>query len=218
MALPAHRRHELSHLARHAEAAAIAVPDRLRDFDHQVLAHDLAAEVPGPWHVLVAGADVGSGSVDLRALCGPGDDPDGERRRFDVAAPGSRDVAVFLLPGGTTGLPKLIARTHDDYAYNATASAEVAGFDGGTVYLVSLPAGHNFPLACPGILGALLADELARRVKPVLGATLRWKTGVSPGSSCPSTWCWWRNWCRPRSGRSTRRRCAPTSPSGSARG
>jgi 2,3-dihydroxybenzoate-AMP ligase len=75
----------------------------------------------------------------------------------DVRPPGSRDVAVFLLSGGTTGLPKLIARTHDDYAYNARASARVSGVDASTVYLVSLPAGHNFPLACPGILGTLLA-------------------------------------------------------------
>jgi len=29
------------------------------------------------------------------------------------------------------------------------------------VYLVSLPAGHNFPLACPGILGTLLAGGRA---------------------------------------------------------
>jgi salicylate---CoA ligase len=63
---------------------------------------------------------------------------------------------VFLLSGGTTGLPKLIARTHDDYTYNAKRSGEVSGFDEHTVYLVALPAGHNFPLACPGLLGALL--------------------------------------------------------------
>jgi len=64
---------------------------------------------------------------------------------------------VFLLSGGTTGLPKLIARTHDDYAYNARASAELCGVSADSAYLVSLPAGHNFPLACPGILGTLLA-------------------------------------------------------------
>jgi 2,3-dihydroxybenzoate-AMP ligase len=64
---------------------------------------------------------------------------------------------VFLLSGGTTGLPKLIPRTHDDYAYNARASARVAAVDDSTRYLVTLPAGHNFPLACPGILGTLLA-------------------------------------------------------------
>ena len=161
MALTAHRRAELTYLARHAEATAIAVPDRLREFDHQALAHELAPavqEVTGEaWHVLVAGDDLAPGSVDLRALCRPAEDPEADRARLDPLAPDSRDVAVFLLSGGTTGLPKLIARTHDDYAYNARASAEDTGFGPDTCYLVSLPAGHNFPLACPGILGALLA-------------------------------------------------------------
>ncbi|TKA12313.1 (2,3-dihydroxybenzoyl)adenylate synthase [Actinacidiphila oryziradicis] len=161
MALPAHRRAELAYLARHAEAVAIAVPDVMRDFDHQALGHELAAEVRAAtgadWHVLVAGDDIAPGSVDLRALCGPSQDAKADRARLDAAAPAPRDVAVFLLSGGTTGLPKLIARTHDDYAYNARASAEVAAVGTDAVYLVSLPAGHNFPLACPGILGALLA-------------------------------------------------------------
>ncbi|MCW2718915.1 (2,3-dihydroxybenzoyl)adenylate synthase [Pseudonocardia sp.] len=148
MALPAHRRHELSYLAEHAEAAAIAVPDVLRDFDHRAMAAELVAEVDALRHVLVVGD--AAGHVDLRALSEPGPTRDGP-------APGSRDVAVFLLSGGTTGLPKLIARTHDDYAYNARASAAMCGVDAGCVYLVSLPAGHNFPLACPGILGTLLS-------------------------------------------------------------
>ena len=144
MALPAHRRVELAYLAEHAEAVAIAVPGVLRGFDHQAMAAEL-----GVRHVLVAG-DPAPGHVDLRALAEPGP-------TWDGPAPDSRDVAVFLLSGGTTGLPKLIARTHDDYAYNAVASAAVCGVDASTVYLVSLPAGHNFPLACPGILGTLLA-------------------------------------------------------------
>ncbi|RKS78751.1 2,3-dihydroxybenzoate-AMP ligase [Actinomadura pelletieri DSM 43383] len=152
MALPAHRATELGYLAEHSEAVAIAVPDRLRGFDHQALAHDL-----GLRHVLVAGDDIASASTDLRRLCAPGDDPAADRARHDAAPPGSRDIALFLLSGGTTGLPKLIARTHDDYAYNALASAEVSGVDDGSVYLVSLPASHNFPLACPGILGTLLS-------------------------------------------------------------
>jgi salicylate---CoA ligase len=241
MALPAHRRIELTYLARHAEATAIAVPGQLRDLDHQRLAHDLADDVHeitgGPWHVLVAGDDITSGSLDLRALCAPGPGP-------SAGHPDSGDVAVFLLSGGTTGLPKLIARTHDDYAYNARRSAEIAGLDANSGYLVSLPAGHNFPLACPGILGTLLAggrvvtlpspeparvfatiagegvthtavvpavaarwldhaagngadelaslrvlqvggarlaDELARKVRPVLGATLQQVFGMAEG-------------------------------------
>ncbi|MCZ0999495.1 AMP-binding protein [Streptomyces mirabilis] len=161
MALPAHRRSELSYLARHAEAIAIAVPDVMRDFDHQALAHHLAdevrAETRADWHVLVAGEHLSPGSIDLRALCAPSSDAKADRARLDADPPSSGEVAVFLLSGGTTGLPKLIARTHDDYAYNARMSAELADVRGDAVYLVSLPAGHNFALACPGILGTLLA-------------------------------------------------------------
>jgi len=155
MALPGHRRHELEYLAQHAEASAIAVPDVHRGFDHQRLAFELLDAVPSLEVVLVAG-DAAEGAVDLRALLAPPTDGDADRARWDAHQPAPDDVAVFLLSGGTTGLPKLIARTHNDYVYNARCSAAVSGLDGSSVYLVALPAGHNFPLACPGLLGTLL--------------------------------------------------------------
>ena len=68
MSLPGHRRTELTHLVRHAEAVAIAVPDRLRGFDHQSMAH----EIEGPSFVLCAGDAVAPGSECLRTLCAPG--------------------------------------------------------------------------------------------------------------------------------------------------
>ncbi len=158
MALLPHRERELTHLARLAQAAAIAVPDAWRGFDHRALAGEVAAASPSVREVLVLGDDVRTGHLGLRALCAPAPgDAENRRRELDRAAPDSRDVAVFLLSGGTTGLPKLIARTHDDYEYNARGSAEVCGFGPETVYLAVLPAGHNFTLACPGILGTLLA-------------------------------------------------------------
>ncbi|WP_088319140.1 (2,3-dihydroxybenzoyl)adenylate synthase [Kineosporia sp. R_H_3] len=158
MALPAHRHHELSYLVQHSQARAIAVPGALRGFDHRAMAADLAAASPVLEHLLVVADDVRDGSSDLTALAAEPspDEAAGLRARWDAAPPDSRDVAVFLLSGGTTGLPKLIARTHDDYVYNARRSAQVSGFDASTVYLVALPASHNFPLACPGILGTYL--------------------------------------------------------------
>ena len=157
MALPAHRRHELSYLVEHSEAAALAVPASLRGFDHAEMAEELRAGSATLEQVLVVGGEVRPGQVDLTALCAEPADALGHRARWDADQPSSRAVAVFLLSGGTTGLPKLIARTHDDYAYNARASAEVCGLGPDTVYLGTLPASHNFPLACPGILGTLLA-------------------------------------------------------------
>jgi 2,3-dihydroxybenzoate-AMP ligase len=153
MALPAHRRHELAYLCEHSEARALAVPDMLRGFDHQEMAEDLLTASQTLEHVLVVGQDVRH--QDLTALCTESQGTEGGAAVPDPPDPAG--VAVFLLSGGTTGLPKLIARTHNDYSYNARASAELCRLGEGTVYLASLPASHNFPLACPGILGTLLS-------------------------------------------------------------
>jgi 2,3-dihydroxybenzoate-AMP ligase len=64
------------------------------------------------------------------------------------------DPAMFQLSGGTTGIPKLIPRTHNDYAYNSKTAADVCGVTGDTAMLIALPIAHNLPLACPGIQGA----------------------------------------------------------------
>jgi 2,3-dihydroxybenzoate-AMP ligase len=155
LALPAHRRHELSHLTALAEARAIAVPDRIKGFDHQALGHAIAAGSSTVRHVLVAGADVRPDSVDLRALCATAPDPAAARAYLDEMAPSSRAVALLLLSGGTTGLPKLIARTHDDYGCYAARQARVFGFGPDAVYFAVLPFGHSLTLG--GILGALRA-------------------------------------------------------------
>ena len=63
------------------------------------------------------------------------------------------DPCVFQLSGGTTGIPKLIPRTHNDYAYNSKTAAPVCGVTGDSVLLLALPVAHNLPLACPGIQG-----------------------------------------------------------------
>ncbi|MDQ3578146.1 MAG: AMP-binding protein, partial [Actinomycetota bacterium] len=116
-ALPAHRRSEISYLCAHSEAVAYVIPDTYAGFDYR----ELAAEIQGPRHVLVAG-DAG----EFTALS----DVDADPVELPSAEPAS--VALFLLSGGTTGLPKLIPRTHDDYVYNLRASAEVAGFGSDT--------------------------------------------------------------------------------------
>ncbi|MCX5310552.1 (2,3-dihydroxybenzoyl)adenylate synthase [Streptomyces sp. NBC_00154] len=155
LVLTAHREHELDYLLRHTEAKLIVVPDRWRDFDHQDLAARLAEAVPWECGVLVKGTTADAAHLDLGRIlaCGPGAP---ERiRELDADPPHPDDIALFLLSGGTTGLPKLIARTHNDYGYNVRRSAEVSGFGSTTVFLAALPVGHNAVLGCPGILGTL---------------------------------------------------------------
>ncbi|RNJ48985.1 (2,3-dihydroxybenzoyl)adenylate synthase [Methylocystis hirsuta] len=66
-------------------------------------------------------------------------------------------VAFFQLSGGSTGVPKLIPRTHDDYYYSVRRSAEICRLTSESRYLCALPAPHNFPLSSPGALGVFHA-------------------------------------------------------------
>jgi 2,3-dihydroxybenzoate-AMP ligase len=152
MALPAFRRAELEYLVSFAEAKAIAIAPAYRGFDHAALARELRAAAPGLHTIFATGAAAGCISLDERA-------PDANAIGSGAGDP--MDVAMFLLSGGTTGLPKLIPRTHADYLYNARTAAAVCGLDAASRILLALPAEHNFPLGCPGLMGALLAGAAA---------------------------------------------------------
>jgi 2,3-dihydroxybenzoate-AMP ligase len=66
-------------------------------------------------------------------------------------------VAFFQLSGGSTGTPKLIPRTHNDYDYSIRRSNELCGVSAETRYLNALPAAHNYAMSSPGSLGVFLA-------------------------------------------------------------
>lgn len=153
MALPAHRRHELHHLASLSQSRAIVVPGVVKDFDHQELALSLREELPDLEHVLILAGTPRAGAHSLDAVVAEGDS---DREVVDGWDPAPDAPACFLISGGTTGLPKLITRTHNDYVCNVRATSAVADLGPEDVYLGTLPSSHNFPLACPGILGALL--------------------------------------------------------------
>ncbi len=151
MCLPGHRLAELTHFAEVSAAVALLIADTAGGFDYRTMAAELVAAHPHVRHVLVHGdlPEKRDGFLSWTAVSrtGTGAVPQIDP---DLAGP-----ALLLVSGGTTGAPKLIPRTHQDYVYNCTASAELCRLRQDDVYLVALPAAHNFPLACPGLLGAL---------------------------------------------------------------
>ena len=76
--------------------------------------------------------------------------------RLDSIQIDPQEPCVMQLSGGTTGVPKLIPRTHNDYVYNTKAAVAVNDVRPDDCLLVNLPVAHNFPLACPGISGFFL--------------------------------------------------------------
>jgi mycobactin salicyl-AMP ligase len=147
MCLPGHRAAELGHFITVSGASGLVIADSANGFDYRAMARELIDDHPGLRHVIVDGEP--GPFVSWSQLCGA------SARRPARHKPDPESPALLLVSGGTTGLPKLIPRTHDDYVYNAAASAEVCRLSADDVYLSALPAAHNFPLACPGMLGAM---------------------------------------------------------------
>lgn len=140
LALPSHRSNEILHFCRIARAAAYVV-GRDGDGDQRAVVDEIRRELPTLPVLRVEELE----SRRTTVLEAP----------LECSTPRPSDVAVLLVSGGTTGLPKLIPRTHDDYLYNARAAAEFISLSEEDVYLAALPAAHNFTLACPGIIGTL---------------------------------------------------------------
>ena len=133
LALVPHRRLELDHFARLTDAVAYFGTDA-------GLGRAVQQANPSVRHIvlmdeLLPGPNVGSApQVDIDPM----------------------DPCCLLLSGGTTGVPKLIPRTHNDYVYNSHAAAAVHYIDRDSCQLAVAPLAHNMPLACPGVQGFLM--------------------------------------------------------------
>lgn len=153
MALPAFREAEISYFAALAEARCLCIPTSLKDFDFQQMAAGVQHKVPGVEMVFVVNGEPlpGYHSIDMLLQ-----DPIEER--IDAAVlprPDPGAPAVLQLSGGTTGIPKLIPRTHNDYVYNFLRHIEICRIDKHTVLLAPIPQLHNFAVACPGLMGII---------------------------------------------------------------
>src|SRR6266513_2960115 len=141
-ALVAHRYAEISQFVKLSGASTCVYPERQGEFEFWPMIRRVQQENPSLRFCLSLSA--------LRELIQrPAKNMDQLKEiRIDPT-----DPCVFQLSGGTTGIPKLIPRTHNDYAYNSKTAALVCGVTRDSVLLLALPIAHNLPLACPGLQG-----------------------------------------------------------------
>lgn len=170
-ALASHRYREISQFVALSNATTCVVPDRHGDFDYAEMVVRIKGENPSLKRGIVLG-EPSNGLLSLSRLISTGAPlPVSELSKISIDPD---DPAIFQLSGGTTGVPKLIPRTNNDYAYNSKAAAAVCGVSGESVLLVVLPIAHNLPLACPGIQGFMFHGG-----KVVLSASTK------PADMCP---------------------------------
>lgn len=153
-ALTAHRITEVEHFARSSQACAYFIADQSERFDFRGLAAQLQQKVPAVRNIFVVGdvAGLGAAGTSYNELLKVGGASD-----MVLTEPNPQEVAFMQISGGSTGLSKLIPRTHDDYIYTLRESNRICGVTQKSVFLCALPISHNFTMSSPGTLGALYA-------------------------------------------------------------
>ncbi|MCD0453055.1 AMP-binding protein [Actinocorallia sp. API 0066] len=142
----AHRRTEIEHFVRVAEARVYVTVAKHDGADLAALAAELKAAWPNLEHTVVLDAEGGGPALE-RLLA---HDPQPHERR---SLPG--DVALLQLSGGTTGQPKLIPHTSETYLHSVRASIPLCGITEASVQLIAVPLCHSMSVRSPGFLSLL---------------------------------------------------------------
>jgi len=155
LALPAHRDAEISFFAQFTQARAHVIPSRFRDFSHQAMSREIRKKIPTLEWTLVSGEEVEDDFISITSLL-----RDRIEERVPIESlkkyrPDPMEPAVFQLSGGTTGVPKIIPRTHNDYSLNCKRVAEITRVREDSVMGIAIPVNHNFALSSPGLMGTL---------------------------------------------------------------
>ncbi|POW60769.1 2,3-dihydroxybenzoate-AMP ligase [Candidatus Pantoea alvi] len=148
-ALFSHQRTELLAYAAQIEPALLIADRRHTLFADDSFTDVLRAAQPSLRQVILRNNSQPENSLEALMADAAGD--------FQPTPTAADEVAFFQLSGGSTGTPKLIPRTHNDYYYSIRASDEICAVTADTRYLIALPAPHNFAMSSPGALGVFYA-------------------------------------------------------------
>jgi 2,3-dihydroxybenzoate-AMP ligase len=119
------------------------------------MSREIRKKIPTLEFTFVSGEEVGNDFISITALL-----RDGIEKRVPIESlkkyrPDPMEPAVFQLSGGTTGVPKIIPRTHNDYSLNCKRVAEITRVSEESVMGIAIPINHNFALSSPGLMGTL---------------------------------------------------------------
>ncbi|MGN4126838.1 (2,3-dihydroxybenzoyl)adenylate synthase [Lysinibacillus sphaericus] len=148
--LPTHREKDISNIAKLTEPVAMIVPSSFHGYDYTLMALKVAKEQQSI--TLILTDEHNDNFISLQNIesesCILND-------RLMKHQSSYKDVALFLLSGGTTGIPKVIPKLHTAYLYNAKAAADHCHVTHDSTYLAVLSIAHDYPLCSPGVMGTL---------------------------------------------------------------
>lgn len=142
MCLPRHRRTEIDHVVRLHEAKGIVVPVGEK-FDYIGMVNEIKEGHPYLRTFLTVGGDAPGGWTSVEELFKQEVEKEYPEDYLEQFKPVPDDICAEQLSGGTSGLPKAIPRTHNEYICGWEYRGKLAGYTDDSVPLVVIPVAHD---------------------------------------------------------------------------
>jgi non-ribosomal peptide synthetase component E (peptide arylation enzyme) len=149
-----YRQHEINHLVGLTAATAWIAPRSYRKIDYRPIIDDVLRAHPRIQHVILARGEGRDKFVSFETLINEAELTDSELRRLAERRPDPTHVAHMGPTGGTTGLPKVVPRTHNDLLCNVEYAALAWELNHSDICLLSGPIGHDLTLT-KGLCGTI---------------------------------------------------------------
>lgn len=138
-----HRQIEINHLLQLTLANSWIVPERYHKVDYLPIIDEVLKSNPQMAHVVLVRAAHHESFVKFETLIQSEQLTDDHLAVLAKRRPDPMQVAHMGPTGGTTGLPKVAPRTHNDYLSRVEYAARACEFNHDDICLVAAPAGHD---------------------------------------------------------------------------
>ena len=147
--LAAHRQIEIGYLGKHASARAHIVAANDPRFDFIAFAEGMRQAIPSLEFTIAtkATSELSGRALSLDDLIRR-EDAEEAKRTLATIEHDPFQVALFQLSGGTTDVPKIIPRFHNEYLYTLRTVVDFHGLDETLVAYTPNPMMHNAPMSC----------------------------------------------------------------------
>lgn len=149
-----YRQYEVNHLARLTGATAWVVPEKYKKTDYVPVIHDVLKENPQLRHVILTRGGEQKGWANMETLIDGVDLTEENMARLTERRPDPMQPAHMGPTGGTTGLPKVVPRTHNSHICSSEYATRAWDYGNDDVCLLAGPMGHDLTFT-KGFLGGV---------------------------------------------------------------
>ena len=150
-----YRQYEINHLFQLTGATSWILPEKYGKTDYLPIVGDVLKESPQVKNVILVRGWDHEAYFSLEKLLGDAELTDENLARLAQRRPDPMQVAHMGPTGGTTGLPKIVPRTHNDLLCGSEYAARAWEMDAQDTCLLAGPIGHDLTFT-KGLLGSML--------------------------------------------------------------